>query len=118
MNTLQKIEQETVSDRSLNFAPGDEVRVSVRIKDGEKVRIQAFEGTVISIKGTGSRTMFVVRKVSFGVGVERIFPLHSPSIEKIETRTRHSVRRARLYYLRGLKGKAARLKEQAPNANA
>ena len=117
MNILQSIEQNVGTDRTLNFAPGDDVRVHVQIKDGEKSRTQIFEGIVISIKGTGSRTMFVVRKMSFGVGVERIFPLHSPSVEKVEVRTHHAVRRSRLYYLRDLKGKAARLKEVAPSAS-
>jgi len=112
MNLVQTVEQENGTTRTLDFASGDEVRVHVRIKDGEKVRVQVFEGTVISIKGTGSRAMFTVRKMSFGTGVERIFPLQSPSLEKIEVKTRHVVRRARLYYLRNLKGKAARLKEQ------
>lgn len=111
MNTLELVEQENGNARKIDFAPGDEIRVHVRIKDGEKTRVQVFEGTVISIKGTGSRTMFIVRKMSFGVGVERIFPLHSPNIEKIDLKVRHAVRRARMYYLRGLTGKAARLKE-------
>lgn len=111
MNLLEQVEKETVTSRKLDFAPGDDIRVQVKIKDGEKTRIQAFEGTVISIRGAGPRTSFTVRKVSFGVGVERIFPLHSPSIEKIEVKTRHSVRRAKLYFLRNLVGKAARLKD-------
>ena len=112
MNLLEKIEQENISTRSLDFGPGDEVRVHVFI---DKTRTQPFEGTVISIKGTGSRTMFIVRKISHNVGVERIFPLHSPAIEKIEIKTRHAVRRARLYFLRGRTGKAARLKDLAPH---
>lgn len=111
MNLVQSVEQEIVAGRTVDFAPGDDVRVHVRIKDGEKIRVQVFEGTVISIKGTGSRTMFTVRKVSFGTGVERIFPVFSPTVEKVEVKVRHVVRRARLYFLRGLAGKAARLKE-------
>lgn len=116
MNIVQQIEQEQLTDRNLDLRPGDDLRVHFRIKDGEKVRVQVYEGTLISIKGTGTRTMLVVRKISFGVGVERLFPLHSPSIEKIEIKTRHTVRRARLYYLRNLAGKAARLKDAARNS--
>jgi large subunit ribosomal protein L19 len=111
MNLVEQVEQELGSARKLEFAPGDEIRVHVKIKEGDKTRIQIFEGTVISIKGTGSRTMFIVRKMSFDVGVERIFPLYSPTIDKIDLKVRHSVRRARIYYLRGRAGKAARLKE-------
>ncbi len=115
MNLLQTVEQENITKRDVALRPGDEVRVHVRIKDGEKVRIQVYEGTIISLKGTGTRSMFTVRKVSFGVGVERIFPLYSPTLEKVEVKVRHSVRRSRLYFLRGRFGKAARLKEVARN---
>ena len=93
------------------FRPGDTVRVNVKIKEGDKFRIQAFEGVVVSRKGTRNRASFTVRKISFGYGVERIFPLHSPVIESIEMVKKGRVRRAKLYYLRGLRGKAARLKE-------
>src|ERR1700758_4963725 len=96
------------------FRPGDTVRVNVRLKEGEgekeKERLQAFEGVVISKKGRGSSATFTVRRVSFGVGIERIFPLHSPTISSVEVVNKGKVRRARLYYLRELRGKAARIK--------
>jgi len=95
-----------------DFAPGDTVRVHVRIKEGDKERIQVFEGVVIARKHGGLRETFTVRKISFGIGVERIFPLHSPVIERIEVVRRGDVRRAKLYYLRQLKGKAARVRER------
>jgi len=94
------------------FAPGDTVRVHVRIKEGDKERIQVFQGTVIQRRGGGSGATFTVRKVSQGIGVERVFPLHSPNVSKIETIRRGNVRRAKLYYLRGLKGRAARVREK------
>jgi len=93
-----------------NFEPGDTVKVHVKVKEGEKERIQVFEGVVISKKGRASSATFTVRRVSFGTGVERIFPLHSPTISSIEVVGKGKVRRARLYYLRDLKGKAARIK--------
>jgi large subunit ribosomal protein L19 len=97
-----------------DFRPGDTVRVNVRLKEGEgekeKERLQAFEGVVISKKGRASGATFTVRRVSFGVGIERIFPLHSPTISSIEVVGKGKVRRARLYYLRDLRGKAARIK--------
>src|ERR1700736_1810756 len=100
------------------FRPGDSVRVNVRLKEGgegekEKERLQAFEGVVISKKGRASGATFTVRRVSFGVGIERIFPLHSPTISSIEAVNKGKVRRARLYYLRDLRGKAARIKRAA-----
>jgi large subunit ribosomal protein L19 len=99
------------------FRPGDTVRVNVRLKEGEgekeKERLQAFEGVVISKKGRASGATFTVRRVSFGVGIERIFPLHSPTISSIQVVGKGKVRRARLYYLRDLKGKAARIKRAA-----
>ena len=112
MNIIQQIEQESIGDNP-TAAPriGDTVRVHVRIKEGEKSRIQVFEGTVIALKHGGMRTTFTVRKISFGVGVERIFPLNSPFVEKVEIKSRHKIRRAKLYYLRELRGKKARLKE-------
>ena len=114
MNVIQQIETEIVAGATVpRFVVGDDVRVHVRIKDGDKVRIQVFEGTVIAMKGGGTRASFTVRKTSFGVGVERIFPVITPSIEKVEVRTSHSVRRAKLYYLRDRSGKSARLKEMA-----
>ncbi len=99
------------SDRPA-FAPGDTVRVHVKVKEGEKERIQVFAGVVIARRGGGSRETFTVRKISGGVGVERVFPLHSPMIERVEVDRRGDVRRAKLYYLRELKGKAARIEEK------
>ena len=95
-----------------NFQPGDTVKVHVKVKEGDKERIQVFQGLVISRKGGGTRQMFTVRKVSGGVGVERMFPLYSPSIDRIEVERHGRVRRAKLYYLRDLKGKAARIEEK------
>jgi len=95
-----------------DFAPGDTVRVSVRVVEGDKHRVQAFQGYVIRRRGSGISETFTVRKLSGGVGVERIFPLHVPSIEKIEVLRRGRVRRAKLFYLRDLRGKAARIKER------
>ena len=95
------------------FKVGDTIKVSVLIKEGEKERAQAFEGVVIKKTGAGNRASFTVRKVSYGVGVERVFPLHTPRIEKIDVIARGRVRRARLFYLRDLAGKAARIKEKA-----
>lgn len=95
-----------------DFAPGDTVRVYVKIKEGDKERLQAFEGVVIARKHGGLRETFTVRKVSFGTGVERIFPLHSPVIDHIEVVRRGDVRRAKLYYLRKLRGKKARIREK------
>jgi large subunit ribosomal protein L19 len=94
------------------FAPGDTVRVHVKIREGEKERIQLFSGIVIARRGGGIRETFTVRKISGGVGVERIFPLHSPIIERIEVERKGAVRRAKLYYLRARKGKAARIDEK------
>ena len=110
MNIMQKIEQEQLRTDVPAFKSGDNVKVHLRIVEGEKERIQVFQGNVIRIKrGTTSAT-FTVRKVSDGVGVERIFPLNSPFIERVELITQGRVRRSRLYYLRALKGKAARIK--------
>ncbi len=94
------------------FEPGDTVKVHVKVKEGDKERIQIFQGLVISRKGGGTRQMFTVRKVSGGVGVERMFPLYSPSIDRIEVERHGRVRRAKLYYLRDLRGKAARIEEK------
>ncbi len=105
-------EKTQVRKEAPTFAPGDTVRVYVRIKEGEKERLQAFEGVVIARKHGGLRETFTVRKVSFGIGVERIFPIHSPVIEKIDVVKRGRVRRAKLYYLRNLRGKAARVRER------
>jgi len=115
MKTIQQIERENLRMDLPDFGPGDTIKVSVRITEGEKERIQAFQGVVIGKrKGTANAT-FTVRKVSYGVGVERIFPMHSPTIDKIEIVTRGRVRRAKIYYLRKLRGKAARIKEKRFN---
>jgi len=111
MNAIDKIESEQLKKNVPSFKAGDTVRVHLKIKEGTKERIQVFEGLVISKKHGGIRETFMVRKVSFGIGVERIFPLHSSRIEKIDIIKRGKVRRAKLYYLRKLKGKAARIKE-------
>src|ERR1700686_4897766 len=94
------------------FAPGDSIRVHVKVREGEKERIQIFAGVVIARRGGGSRETFTVRKISSGIGVERVFPLHSPIIDRIEVDRKGDVRRAKLYYLRGRKGKAARIDEK------
>jgi large subunit ribosomal protein L19 len=112
MNVIDAIEREQLRTDIPVFKPGDTVRVHVRVIEGEKERTQVFEGVVIARKGGGSRESFTVRKVSYGVGVERTFPLHSPRLEKIEIQTRGVVRRAKLYYLRALSGKAARIQEE------
>lgn len=111
MNIVQSIEKEQLR-REVNFRAGDTVKVGVRIKEGDKERVQVFEGVVIAMRHGGSRASFTVRKVSYGVGVERVFPIHSPSIDKIDVVSSGKVRRAKLYYLRDLAGKAARLKER------
>src|ERR671916_1420406 len=113
MNRLDAIEKAQLRTDIPDFQPGDTVRVHVRIKESEtKERLQAFEGVVIARKGGGIRETFTVRKTSFGVGVERVFPLHGPIVGKIELVRRGRVRRAKLYYLRELRGKAARIKER------
>jgi large subunit ribosomal protein L19 len=113
MNIIQELEQEQLKPESEipDFKAGDTVRVHVRIIEGEKERIQVFEGVVIARRNASARSSVTVRKMSYGVGVERVFPLHSPIISKIEVKTRGRVRRAKLYYLRKLRGKAARIKE-------
>jgi len=95
-----------------DFDPGDTIAVHVRVTEGQKERIQIFQGVVISIRGSGTGKTFMVRKISNGVGVERVFPYHSPKIARVELKRRGRVRRAKLYYLRGLRGKAARIKER------
>ena len=112
MNRLDSVDSAQRRTDIPAFAPGDTVRVHVRIKESEtKERLQAFEGVVIARKGDGIRETFTVRKTSFGVGVERIFPVHGPIIGRVEVVRRGRVRRAKLYYLRNLRGKAARIKE-------
>jgi len=113
MNPIDAIEEGFKKEKVPPFNVGDTVRVSMRVIEGDKERIQPFEGIVIARKGGGVSETFMVRKVSFGVGVERIFPLHSPFVEKIKVIRQGSVRRAKLYYLREKKGKAARVKEKA-----
>jgi large subunit ribosomal protein L19 len=109
---IAELEQAQTRDDVPDFRPGDTLKVHVRVKEGNRSRIQIFQGVVIRRQGGGLRETFTVRKVSYGVGVERTFPVHSPSIEKIEPVTRGRVRRAKLYYLRELRGKAARIKER------
>ncbi len=111
MLQIDMLEKENMRSDLPAFRAGDTIKVYVKIKEGEKERIQVFEGTVIRRKRGNTRSSFTVRKVSYGVGVERIFPLHSPLIDKIEVIQRGRVRRAKLYYLRKLRGKAARIKE-------
>ena len=111
MNIIDNIEQTQIREDIPKFQPGDHLRVHVKIKEGEKERIQVFEGDVIRYRKGGARSTFTVRKISYGVGVERVFPLHSPLLDKIEVMSRGRVRRAKLYYLRDLSGKAARIKE-------
>jgi large subunit ribosomal protein L19 len=115
METIEKLERSMMRLDLPAFAPGDTVKVHVKIKEGEKERIQVFQGVVISKRKGLSNASFTVRKVSYGVGVERIFPLHSPIIDKIEVITQGRVRRAKIYYLRKLRGKAARIKEKRFN---
>ena len=112
MNILEMLEQEQMRGDIPSFKPGDTVRVHARIKEGEKERIQVFQGVVIRKRKGNTGATFTVREVSYGVGVERIFPLYSPSIDKIEVVSRGRVRRSKIYYLRNLRGKAARIKER------
>lgn len=117
MNALEQFEAKRLQDAPEvpDFRPGDTVKVNVKIQEGNNSRIQAFQGVVIGRQGKGYRKTFLVRKISFGVGVERRFPLHSPVIESIELVRRGRVRRAKLYYLRNLRGKAARIVERRNN---
>ena len=112
MNTLDALDADSLRDDIPEFRPGDSVKVHVRVVEGNRSRIQVFQGVVIRRQGGGIRETFTVRKVSFGVGVERTFPVHTPVVEKIEIVTRGDVRRAKLYYLRELRGKAAKIKEK------
>jgi large subunit ribosomal protein L19 len=115
MNKIELLQREQMRMDLPDFIPGDTVKVHVKIKEGEKERIQAFQGVVISKRRGATSATFTVRKVSYGVGVERIFPMHSPAIDRVEVITRGRVRRGKLYYLRNLKGKAARIRERRPN---
>ncbi|HSS77559.1 MAG TPA: 50S ribosomal protein L19 [Thermoanaerobaculia bacterium] len=112
MNQLDQVESVYYRQGHPDFKPGDSVRVHVRVVEGDKQRIQVFQGVVISRRGGGTRESFTVRKISGGIGVERIFPFHSPNVDKIEVVRRGRVRRAKLYYLRNLRGKAARIDER------
>ena len=112
MNLMETVEQKEITGRAVPRS-GETVRVHVKVREGDKERIQIFEGVVIGVHRGGTRASFTVRKVSFGQGVERIFPLHSPTISKVEITRSAKVRRAKLYYLRELKGKAARMKDTA-----
>ena len=111
MNALSAVEKNEMKSNVPDFLVGDTVKVHVKIKEGDKERIQIFEGVVIARRNGDLRSTFTVRKISFGQGVERIFPLHSPIVDKIEVAKKGKVRRAKLYYLRSLRGKAAKIKE-------
>jgi large subunit ribosomal protein L19 len=112
MHTLDSLDAASLRSDVPDFRPGDTIKVHVRVVEGNRSRIQVFQGVVIRRQGGGVRETFTVRKVSFGVGVERTFPVHTPVIDKIEVVTRGDVRRAKLYYLRDLRGKAAKIKEK------
>ena len=112
MNVLDAVDAVTLRKDLPTFRPGDELKVHVRVIEGNKSRIQVFQGLVIARQGSGARETFTIRKISYGVGVERIFPVHAPVIEKIELVRRGEVRRAKLYYLRDLRGKAAKIRER------
>jgi large subunit ribosomal protein L19 len=116
MNPTDLVDRASLRDDIPDFAPGDTVKVHVRVVEGNRQRVQLFQGVVIGRKGSGLRETFTVRKVSFGVGVERTFPVHTPIVEKIELVSRGDVRRAKLYYLRDLRGKKAKIKEKRDNA--
>lgn len=112
MNRLSEIESVYLRSDIPDFRSGDTVKIHVKVAEGDKERIQIFQGVVIARRGSGTRETFTVRKISGGVGVERVFPLHTPTIDKIEVIRRGKVRRAKLYYLRDLRGKAARIEER------
>ena len=112
MKATDLIDNESLRDDIPDFAPGDEVKVHVRVVEGNKERVQIFQGNVIGRQGSGLQETYTVRKLSYGVGVERTFPLHTPTVTKIEIVKRGDVRRAKLYYLRGRTGKAARIREK------
>ena len=112
MNTLDALDAASLRDDIPDFRPGDTVKVHVRVIEGNRSRVQIFQGVAIRRQGGGLQETFTVRKISFGVGVERTFPVHTPVIEKLEVVTRGDVRRAKLYYLRDLRGKAAKIKEK------
>ncbi|HPE10922.1 MAG: 50S ribosomal protein L19 [Actinobacteria bacterium] len=118
MHTLDSVDAASLRDDIPAFRPGDTVKVHVNVVEGERKRVQVFQGVVIRRQGGGVRESFTVRKVSFGVGVERTFPVHSPIIDHIEMVSRGDVRRAKLYYLRELRGKAAKIREKRDNTSA
>ncbi|HEY4003569.1 MAG TPA: 50S ribosomal protein L19 [Pseudonocardia sp.] len=118
MNTLDELDATSLRSDIPNFRPGDTLKVHVRVIEGSRSRVQIFQGVVIRRQGAGLRETFTVRKVSFGVGVERTFPVHSPNIAQIEVAVRGDVRRAKLYYLRELRGKAAKIKEKRETPSA
>jgi large subunit ribosomal protein L19 len=118
MNILDALDAQTLRSDIPAFRPGDTLKVHVKVIEGNRSRIQVFQGVVIRRHGAGSRETFTVRKISFGVGVERTFPVHSPNIDRIEVATRGDVRRAKLYYLRDLRGKAAKIKEKRETPSA
>ena len=115
MQKLDHVDAPSLRDDVPHFRPGDTVRVHVKVVEGNRSRIQVFQGAVLARSGDGVRETFTVRKLSVGVGVERMVPVHSPSIDHLEVVTRGDVRRAKLYYLRGLRGKAAKIKEKRDN---
>jgi large subunit ribosomal protein L19 len=115
MKTLDSVDAAVLRDDIPEFRAGDTVKVHVKVVEGNKTRVQVFQGVVIARSGSGASETYTVRKVSYGVGVERTFPLHSPVVEKIELVTKGDVRRAKLYYLRGLRGKAAKIRERRDN---
>ena len=112
MQQIQQLEREMIRLDLPDFQAGDTVKVHVKIREGNKERIQAFQGVVISRRKGGANATFTVRKVSYGIGVERVFPMHSPAIDRVEVITRGRVRRSKIYYLRKLRGKAARIRER------
>ncbi len=112
MDLIKEVEKQNLKEDLPHFTPGDRVKVHVKVVEGGRERSQAFEGVVIRRQGSGARETFTVRRVTFGIGVERIFPVHSPSVSKIEVIKKGRVRRAKLYYLRKRTGKAARIKER------
>jgi large subunit ribosomal protein L19 len=118
MNTLDDLDAQILRSDIPAFRPGDTLKVHVKVIEGSRSRVQVFQGVVIRRQGAGARETFTVRKVSFGVGVERTFPVHTPNIEKIEIFSRGAVRRAKLYYLRDLRGKAAKIKEKRETPTA
>ena len=118
MHTLDSVDAASLRNDVPDFRPGDTLKVNVKVVEGNRSRVQAFQGVTIARQGHGVRETFTVRKISFGVGVERTFPVHSPTIESVEVVTRGDVRRAKLYYLRALRGKKAKIKEKRETAPA